>query len=44
MKRTTPAFRLLLGCRLRQVIDMPEMKSHIESRIDYSHVQAPAAH
>ncbi len=32
------------GLPLRQVIDIPEVKSHMESRIDYNNVQAPAAH
>ncbi len=32
------------GLPVRQVIDIPEVKSHIESRIDYTNVQAPAAH
>lgn len=32
------------GLPLRQVIDMPGVKSRVEARFDYANVQAPAAH
>jgi hypothetical protein len=32
------------GLPLRQVVAMPELKSHAEVRFDYANVQAPATH
>jgi hypothetical protein len=32
------------GLPLRQVVDMPETKSHLDSRFDYANVRPPAAH